>query len=156
MSLRRRPSSVDNREKNQSKALTAGSADSGPKLFPASNKSDSRFFIILAGILLLCVYAYLPSKPWTALSDSYVLCSRDGNKIYTVDENNSQTECIVVHGSYIVDTGALRKSWTNSTCRRCPTFLTLPQRTFGSVGIVYPYKVPARPLCRYGTSQRGP
>src|ERR1700733_12215519 len=110
MSLRRRPSSVDSREKNQSRALTAGSADSGPKHFPVSNKSNSPFFIILAGILSLCVYAYLASKPSAALSDSYALCSRDDNKIYTVDQNNSQTQCIVVSGSYIVDTGALRKS----------------------------------------------
>ena len=111
MSLRRRPSSADKMEMKRSGALHVGSSDvSGFKQPPTSNKSGRRSFVILVGILVLIIYAYLASQSSTALSHSYALCSRDGNNIYTVDENNSQTQCIVVHGSYIVDTGALRKS----------------------------------------------
>jgi hypothetical protein len=108
MSLRRRLSSAD---KKQSGVLTVGSSEvSGFKHPPTSNNSGRRSFLILVAILVLSIYTYFAFQPSTALSDSYALCSRDGNNIYTVDEKNSQTQCIVVHGSYIVDTGGLRKS----------------------------------------------
>jgi len=109
MSLRRRPSSADKMGVKRTGALFVGSSGvSGLKQPPTSNKSGPRSFVILVGILALVIYAYLASQSSTALSDSYALCSREGNSIYTVDEKNSQTQCIVVHGSYIVDTGALQ------------------------------------------------
>jgi hypothetical protein len=139
MSLRRRPSSADKMEKNQTGALTVASSEvSGLKQPPTSNKSGHRSFIILVGILALAIYAYLASRSSMALSESYALCSRDGNNIYTVDEKNSQTQCIVVHGSYIIDTGALRKSCASLTASK-PSLP--PQRTSRSVGMVSLYRV---------------
>jgi len=40
---------------------------------------------------------------------SYAICSRDGSWIYTLDELNPRTQCLVVRGSYIVDSGTLGK-----------------------------------------------
>lgn len=65
----------------------------------------------LASVLLavtLIVYAYFQSPE--AVSSSYAICSKDGKRIYTVDAQNSQTQCIVIRGSFIVDTGLLRRS----------------------------------------------
>lgn len=36
---------------------------------------------------------------------SYALCSRDGRNIYTVDDKNSQVQCLIVRGTDIVATG---------------------------------------------------
>jgi hypothetical protein len=108
MSLRQWPRSVDKRDGKQAGAAkVAGSEVSGLKQ-PSSNSSGRHSFIILGVIVALCAYTYLASHT-AALSNLYALCSRDGSNIYTVDERNSQTQCIVVHGSYIVDTGSLRK-----------------------------------------------
>ncbi|KAJ7354162.1 amidohydrolase family-domain-containing protein [Mycena albidolilacea] len=56
----------------------------------------SAFAIYFSGVLS-------PSPTSTA----YALCSRHAGNIYTVDQNNSQVDCIVVHDSVIVDTGSL-------------------------------------------------
>ncbi|KAF8813640.1 hypothetical protein BYT27DRAFT_7083829 [Phlegmacium glaucopus] len=42
-----------------------------------------------------------------SLPETYALCSKQSNGVYTVDQHNSQTQCIVVQGAYIVDTGSL-------------------------------------------------
>jgi hypothetical protein len=72
-------------------------------------KSSGRIYLLLS-VVALAGFLFLFSRTPSALSDSYALCSRDGAKIYTVDETNSQTQCIVVQNSYIIDTGALRES----------------------------------------------
>jgi hypothetical protein len=41
------------------------------------------------------------------LPEAYVLCSKQLNGVYTVDQYNSQTQCIAIQGAYIVDTGPL-------------------------------------------------
>jgi hypothetical protein len=111
MSLRQRLFSADKRDGEQSKDSNVGSSEvSALKRSPTSYRLGHRSFLILVPILVLSIYIYFTSQSSTALSDTYALCSRDGNNIYTVDEKNSRTQCIVVHGSYIVDTGTLRKS----------------------------------------------
>ncbi|KAI5123983.1 hypothetical protein M0805_006395 [Coniferiporia weirii] len=70
------------------------------------------FCVILAGSALLASASLLlkskegdPVSP--ALPRSYALCSRNGPAIYTIDETNSIVECLLVHGSNILDTGSL-------------------------------------------------
>lgn len=63
--------------------------------------------------IALAVLLLLASNPAEQRSDTYALCSEDGNQIYTVDEFNSQKQCIVVRDSLIVYTGSLRKCWKN-------------------------------------------
>jgi hypothetical protein len=41
--------------------------------------------------------------------NAYALCTPDANNIYTVDTNNTKTQCIVVSGPLIVDTGSVRQ-----------------------------------------------
>ncbi|KAH7915226.1 amidohydrolase family-domain-containing protein [Hygrophoropsis aurantiaca] len=38
---------------------------------------------------------------------SYAICSRKGSAVYTVDEDNSVVQCLVIQQSFIVDTGSL-------------------------------------------------
>lgn len=62
------------------------------------------FLTVASGIL-----AYLMSTKLTTstLPETYALCSRQSNGVYTVDQHNSQTQCIVIQGAYIVETGSL-------------------------------------------------
>ncbi|RDB25349.1 putative amidohydrolase YtcJ [Hypsizygus marmoreus] len=76
----------------------------------------------LLALLVLAISAYFALEArYFASPNSYALCSKEGPKIYTVDANNSQTQCIVVQGSYIVDQGALRdirKRWDRFSLNR--------------------------------------
>lgn len=53
-------------------------------------------------------------------SDTYAICSRKGDMVYTVDDKNTQTQCVVVSGSYIVDTGSLRGFFSQRCCLEFP------------------------------------
>ena len=41
------------------------------------------------------------------LAQSYALCSRDSPAIYTVDDEGSKAQCILVHGAEIAFVGSL-------------------------------------------------
>ncbi|KAJ3502166.1 hypothetical protein NLJ89_g9011 [Agrocybe chaxingu] len=43
------------------------------------------------------------------LPETYALCSKEGRQIYTVDDHDTLVECVLVKGSYIVDSGDLAK-----------------------------------------------
>lgn len=63
-----------------------------------------------AAVVISFVAYYYSS--WSAIEDTmpetYALCSSEGTAdIYTVDENNTSVECILVRGSWIVDSGGL-------------------------------------------------
>lgn len=76
----------------------------------AAEPAKSRFgrTSILWASVLLSVAAFLASKnSKTSLSESYAICSRAGEKIYTVDEAGSHVQCLAIHKSEIVDTGFL-------------------------------------------------
>lgn len=62
-------------------------------------------FLLALIPIFFALYARVPES--RELPTSYALCSKNVGKIYTVDANNTQTECIVVDGSYIVNTGSL-------------------------------------------------
>ena len=69
--------------------------------------TTTRGFILLASLalsitLLLYLRGFHSSSP-----SSYILCSPPGEQqIYTVDHDDSKVECMVVHGDFIIDTGA--------------------------------------------------
>lgn len=62
--------------------------------------------IFLTGLLLASIFL----KGSRDLPADYALCSKEG-KIYTVDESNPQTDCIVVRGNKIVDWGRVGKHY---------------------------------------------
>lgn len=103
MALRQRPSPADGLVKNQ--VLDTNESASPPASAPHSTPWVYKllFAVAVSGYVLIA-----PQAPKT-LPASYALCSREGNKIYTVDETNSQTQCIVIHQSHIVDKGVLRE-----------------------------------------------
>ncbi|KAI6032798.1 amidohydrolase family-domain-containing protein [Pisolithus orientalis] len=53
----------------------------------------------LVGFFHLTISSHLPKF--------YAVCSREGAKIYTVDDNNTVAQCLVVDHMFIVDTGSL-------------------------------------------------
>ncbi|KAG6862307.1 hypothetical protein C0995_016005 [Termitomyces sp. Mi166 len=57
--------------------------------------------------LLLSVFVFVDPRSFRNPPVSYALCSKEGNKVYTVDVDNSQTQCIVVVGAFIADRGSL-------------------------------------------------
>lgn len=80
--------------------------DTASKRLPSS--SWKVFFTIALGILACLMATKHISSP--TLPKTYALCSKQPNGVYTVDQHNSQTQCIVIQGGYIVDTGSLGES----------------------------------------------
>lgn len=75
-----------------------------------NSKTAFTTFKLYAFISVLAFLAYIAyPRVSTPLPVTYALCSKEGDKIYTVDGNNSKTQCIIVQQSYIIDTGSLRK-----------------------------------------------
>ncbi|KAG6819678.1 hypothetical protein H0H93_009711 [Arthromyces matolae] len=90
-----------------------------PKLKPSKTsdrgrKGTSSIFgisyqlLLATAVLLVAVLAFIdPHFLTNGPPSRYALCSHEGNKIYTVDADNSQVECIVISGSYVADRGSL-------------------------------------------------
>jgi len=75
---------------------------------PGKGGGFGRKLPALFGSLAIALGIYVASKTRaTTVPESYAICSKKGNKVYTVDDENSQTQCVVVSGAYIVDTGSL-------------------------------------------------
>lgn len=62
------------------------------------------FLTVASGML---AYFMATKRTTSTLPETYALCSREPNGVYTVDQHNSQTQCIVIQGAYIVETGSL-------------------------------------------------
>ena len=79
------------------------------QLAPASVPplSERRHWKILMAATVLSFVAYQVTRQETYLPASYALCSSEGTNIYTVDENNTSVECVLIHNSRIVDSGDL-------------------------------------------------
>src|SRR5882762_4893474 len=75
-----------------------------------------RVCIFLASVALSSALFLLSSKQQQVLPESYVLCSRAGNRIYTVDDAGSQVQCLAVHKSQIVATGSLGEGFLTKFC----------------------------------------
>lgn len=60
----------------------------------------------IAGAIAIAAIALCYFGTSQSHSHRYALCSKSQD-IYTVDESNPRVECILVHGSRIVDTGGL-------------------------------------------------
>lgn len=79
--------------------------------------STASLLEILAGSAFLAAVSFFfvgaPEKNETPLPETYALCSRGGPKIYTVDDNNSKAECLVIQGSIIIDVGRKGESVEN-------------------------------------------
>ncbi len=65
---------------------------------------------LLLALIPIFFALYATTRPSKSLPASYALCSNHVGRIYTVDANNTQIECIVVDGPYIVNTGSLGES----------------------------------------------
>ncbi|KAJ7647499.1 amidohydrolase family-domain-containing protein [Roridomyces roridus] len=105
MSLRKRPVSAEN-----SFAASDGKEQAPAPTAPATSKFST--LIVLLGALGLSTLVYFASKFSSTpgaldYSAPYVLCSSEPSKLYTVDAQNSQTQCILVEAGIILQTGTL-------------------------------------------------
>ncbi|EKM80842.1 hypothetical protein AGABI1DRAFT_112574 [Agaricus bisporus var. burnettii JB137-S8] len=74
---------------------------------PKVTKAKSRFFGRFGALIgLTSLWAAIRYSNWAPVS-SYALCSREGDFIYTVDQNNTNVQCVVVQGAHISHTGSL-------------------------------------------------
>ena len=67
-------------------------------------------YLAAASAILACLMA-IKSLSTSTLPEAYALCSRRPDGVYTVDQHNSQTQCIVVQGAFIVETGSLSEPY---------------------------------------------
>ena len=88
---------------------------------PGSRRWHALLCAFVISVIFL-IYRHVAMKDHS-VSPSYAICSRDGPWIYTVDEANSRTQCLVVRDSYIVDTG---------TSGRYPSMLLVPDLIFSN------------------------
>ncbi|KAF5371769.1 hypothetical protein D9758_003581 [Tetrapyrgos nigripes] len=66
------------------------------------------FLFLLASVLAGFSFIRCSRQDLSESQESlYAICSLDGDNIYTVDEKNRATECLVIAGSDIVDSGSL-------------------------------------------------
>ncbi len=101
-----------NRQENGHALKDKCSATSGP---PSKTKNPARSRFSTSGFLkLVAASAALGYFSWhyansgaTHLPDAYVLCSRQGRAIHSVDEQDQKVQCLAVNGTLIFDTGDL-------------------------------------------------
>lgn len=100
--LRQRPRSTD----KPLKSLKPEVNEPGGEIQLSTKSWNGR--VLFAGFMALVLLVYYASPyRFTSLSRSYGLCSPDGNRIYTVNEHNLRTQCIVIHEDRIADSGSL-------------------------------------------------
>jgi hypothetical protein len=97
-------SGITAKTRGKSKPKPNGHAPSVPKAKPRG--SPGRLRAIIGSLVLAGLWAIVHFSGW-ALRPSHALCSRDGDFIYTVDQDNSNVQCVVVTGAYISYTGSL-------------------------------------------------
>ncbi|KAJ7497125.1 amidohydrolase family-domain-containing protein [Mycena latifolia] len=120
MSLRQRPVSAESSFTDAQDKR----AHANPQPLPAApSKYPSTLFVFLGalGLSTLLFFASNLSSfgaPSASLDyfAPYALCSSDPSKVYTVDAQNSQTQCILVENGYVLNTGTLEEvhlHWNN-------------------------------------------
>jgi hypothetical protein len=77
--------------------------------------SPSSWFLLPRLVILVLSLAvsgawFLSSKEPSPLSNTYAVCSLSGARVYTVDEVIPNVQCLVVDGSFIIDSGTLGMS----------------------------------------------
>ncbi|KJA23395.1 hypothetical protein HYPSUDRAFT_39875 [Hypholoma sublateritium FD-334 SS-4] len=87
-----------------------------PTSVPLPPLSRRWYWKILVATIALSFVAYQVTRQEDHVLTTYALCSSGGANIYTVDENNTSVECVLIHNSRIVDTGDLA-----SIRQRCNT-----------------------------------
>ncbi|KAJ3518136.1 hypothetical protein NLJ89_g62 [Agrocybe chaxingu] len=113
-------------------------------------------FQLLFGVVGLFAAFLLARKPAAPLPEAYALCSKENDKIYLVDDKNTQTQCIVVEGAYIVGTGSLdtvRGNWSKLR----PSQVALEVRFIKPGAIIIPGITDSHAhILEYGATQQLP
>ena len=104
--------------------------------FPERSSLSWTVYLAAASAILACLVAIKHISSST-LPETYALCSRRPDGVFTVDQYNSQTQCIVVQGAYIVETGSLSepyylfpKCFLVKSVRICQNFLSISLYSF--------------------------
>jgi hypothetical protein len=86
--------------------------DDKPRVTASPKRSSLPWAVYLAAAsaILACLMGIRHISSSTP-SETYALCSRQPDGVYTVDQHNSRTQCIVVQDAYIVETGSLGESY---------------------------------------------
>ncbi|THV06783.1 hypothetical protein K435DRAFT_848853 [Dendrothele bispora CBS 962.96] len=151
---------------NKKQHSKSQSKDSGRP--PGPINIDSRRLLLFCGgpILALFVF-YVNSSNFQLFTtgpsprSSFALCTPEGNNIYTVDADNSRTQCVLVHKARIVKTGSLDQvqlHWdTSVVLHSIKSFTHLPVLWTKPGSIVVPGLSDSHAhILEYGASQQLP
>ncbi|KIM91971.1 hypothetical protein PILCRDRAFT_809968 [Piloderma croceum F 1598] len=112
--LRKRHLSQANGHGNREPLENSDQCLVGPEI---STPLSYRTYVVLASVALSCAAIFLYNKlQQPPLPESYAVCSRTGNRLYTVDDEGSRVQCLAVHNSLIIATGSLdevKERWNN-------------------------------------------
>ncbi|THU92872.1 hypothetical protein K435DRAFT_862060 [Dendrothele bispora CBS 962.96] len=83
--------------------------------FTRRKRTRTPFFALLLPVFCFALVSFFPcgNDPDRQQTQQhhdqqlYAVCSSDGDNVYTVDKDNRVTECMVVYGADIVDSGSL-------------------------------------------------
>ncbi|KAJ7350257.1 amidohydrolase family-domain-containing protein [Mycena albidolilacea] len=135
MSLRQRPVSTEPAPPKED------SVPAKEKLAPpVPPKSASSLWILLAAVGISALVYFASNSFITGGSLDYLapyaLCSSDSSKVYTVDAQNSQTQCILIDNGYIANTGTLEEvklHWKTKVAGTSPSELQIRYTPPGSI-----------------------
>ncbi|KAK7472894.1 hypothetical protein VKT23_001002 [Stygiomarasmius scandens] len=115
------------------------------------------FYVPMLALFTLCLITPQDLKR----GSSYALCTPEENGIYTVDDTNARTQCILVHKARIVKTGSLdeiQRHWqTSVVLQGLRSSTQLAVRWTASGSIVVPGLADSHAhILEYGASQQLP
>ncbi|TRM69760.1 amidohydrolase family-domain-containing protein [Schizophyllum amplum] len=152
----------DNRQRSRSGEKLSSPDEAIPRATASAGPTRSGWRVSLpvaaAALAVSCIAIYI-SKQAPLKDGPYALCSREGKNIYTVDQENSRVQCIVVDGAYVVDSGSLHEvtvRWHDTAARAATpsTHAKLPVRFIPPGGIVIPGFTDAHAhILEYGAAQ---
>ncbi|KAF8441416.1 amidohydrolase family-domain-containing protein [Boletus edulis BED1] len=112
--------------------------------------------VLIVSSLVTSALFWLYTQVPPASVDAYAVCSRFGQRVYTVDDDNSAVQCLVIRDEFIVDTGSLddvSARWYAVN----PSGLTLQIRYINDESIVVPGLSDSHAhILEYGANQQLP
>lgn len=85
-------------------------------------------FKLLYAVVALSTLAYLSPRDDSNFSRTYAVCAGKRKGIFTVDEQNTQVDCMLVEGPYVRDTGSLRALSPAVPSYACDVYSSKPLR----------------------------
>jgi len=94
----------------------------------APSKPLSWGYKLVYAAVALSTLAYFSPRDDSNISGMYAVCAGKRKGIFTVDEQNTQVDCMLVEGPYVRDTGSLRVLSPAAPSYTCGVYSSKPLR----------------------------